>query len=468
MKRLVFCFDGTWNKLDAAHPTNVVITAQSIVPVTRNGTVQQIFYHEGVGTKKTDRISGGVFGLGVVPNIADAYRTLIFNYAIGDEIYVFGFSRGAYSARSFVGLVGTVGILHRSQASKVDEAIAHYRSRSSDDEFRNLMFRFRSDHSYDVCISGLDEEWRTSNCSGYVPGSAIQLQIAYLGVWDTVGALGIPSRYTLLSPFNRKLQFHDTALSMFVKSARHAIAIDERRKDFTPTLWDNVDELNAAAGARSDAPDAPYLEKWFPGTHSSVGGGGERRGLSDQSLAWVLDGAQHAGLELDSSDRTPIYGLKPDSREFIADTASPGLLYRLMNSLAAADRLPGPSSLDKVSMSARRRWKERAEDLADGKIYRPGTLQEVSAKLDALSADDVGLGLPTADAKGYDLYTVKRGDALRKIAKERLGSADRDKEIYDLNRDKLEDMNLIYVGQTLRLPKQTDVAESGGRNTKTV
>lgn len=314
------------------------------------------------------------------------------------------------------------------------------------------MLQFRSTFSAGVCLSQTEDEWRIKNCEGYTAGSVPRIQITYLGVWDTVGALGIPTRYTLLSPFNRKLQFHDTALSPFVKSARHAIAIDERRKDFVPTLWENVDHLNRVAGEDGKAPDAPYQEKWFPGTHSSVGGGGDRRGLSDQALAWVLDGAQHAGLELDGSERTPIYGLKPNSREFLQDTAEPGFFYKAMNALAAADRMPGPASINEVSISARRRWKEKADDLLDKKEYRPGTLKNVAAQLDALSAADVGLGLPTAHEGSYTLYLVKRGDALRKIAKEQLGDANKASDIYDLNRDKLESPDLIYVGQTLRLP----------------
>jgi nucleoid-associated protein YgaU len=128
-----------------------------------------------------------------------------------------------------------------------------------------------------------------------------------------------------------------------------------------------------------------------------------------------------------------------------------------MNALVAADRMPGPASLRDVSMSARRRWKERAEDLLDKNLYRPRTLERVSSQLDALSDEDVGLGLPPAETGQFTLYEVKKGDALRKIAKEHLGSADRATEIYALNRDKLEDMDRIYVGQMLRLPgKPTD------------
>src|SRR2546421_4524568 len=119
MKRLVFCFDGTWNRIDAAHSTNVVMTAESVLPLASDNVSQLIYYHEGVGTGRWDRIRGGIFGSGLVQNLADAYRFLIFNHTPGDEIYVFGFSRGAYTARSFVGLIGCCGILLRKDAGKV-------------------------------------------------------------------------------------------------------------------------------------------------------------------------------------------------------------------------------------------------------------------------------------------------------------------------------------------------------------
>jgi hypothetical protein len=96
MKRLVFCFDGTWNRLDAQYSTNVVLTAESVLPLTQENVAQVVFYDEGVGTSKFESLSGGMFGAGLLKNMADGYRFLIFNYSPGDEIYVFGFSRGAY------------------------------------------------------------------------------------------------------------------------------------------------------------------------------------------------------------------------------------------------------------------------------------------------------------------------------------------------------------------------------------
>ncbi len=99
MKRLVFCFDGTWDRLDAYYPTNVVLTAQSISPVAKGGVVQIIHYDEGVGTTKISKWSGGLFGIGLLAHIVNAYTFLVFNYEVGDEIFVLGFSRGAFTAR---------------------------------------------------------------------------------------------------------------------------------------------------------------------------------------------------------------------------------------------------------------------------------------------------------------------------------------------------------------------------------
>ena len=285
MKRLVFCFDGTWNCLDAPHSTNVVITAESVLPIASDGVSQAIFYDEGVGTRKGEKLSGGLFGHGIVENLGDAYRFLIFNHTPGDEIYIFGFSRGAYTARSFAGLLSTCGLLRRSDAAKVTDAVLLYQQRKANDAaFDREMTDFRRQYSPQVCVSDADDLWRSQNVPDYKIGSVPRLRVTYLGVWDTVGALGVPARYKWLNFLDRKYDFHDTSLSTFVKSARHAVAIDERRKDFVPTLWDNVDEMNTAASAKAEADDAPYQQKWFPGVHGSVGGGGERRGLSDRAL----------------------------------------------------------------------------------------------------------------------------------------------------------------------------------------
>lgn len=211
MKRLVFCFDGTWNKLDPSLATNVVLTAASIERTEADGTSQIIHYDEGVGTGELEKIRGGVFGQGLVQNLREAYRFLIFNYDPGDEIFVFGFSRGAFSARSFIGLIRQVGPLQRLHVGRIDEAIEHYQNqeRGQDDADEDLR-AFRAKYSGAVCIGSGDDQWRCDNIDGYSTGSAPMLRIKYLGVWDTVGALGWPKMLPWDDWLNREHAFHDT------------------------------------------------------------------------------------------------------------------------------------------------------------------------------------------------------------------------------------------------------------------
>lgn len=454
-KRLVFCFDGTWNRLDAVTPTNVVITAESILPLARDGTAQAIFYDEGVGTGRFDRLRGGLFGIGVVEKLASAYRFLVFNYTPGDEIFVFGFSRGAFTARSFVGMLRNCGVVSRSKAGRITDAVELYRSRDPklgpDSE---ASFRFRAEVSGSVVLNEKEDEWRVENVPGHRRGSRPVLKVAYLGVWDTVGALGVPTRYRLLSFFNRKFQFHDTNLSSMVEAGRHAVAVDERRMDFTPTLWSNIADLNRVAGRDPDDLFAPYQERWFPGVHCGVGGGGDFRGLSDQSLIWIWEGAQRAGLALDTSPGSRIYELAPDFRDRLSpfDLARLGriaLAKQRVVSLAwrSADRA-GPSKWCEVSPSAHRRWQAAPETLVGGDgPYRPAPLLPFSERLDQPVSD---FRLPPPGS--YRIVCVKPRDTLGKIAARELGDRKRWREIYEINSDSLIDADHIFPGQPLRVP----------------
>lgn len=464
MKRIVFCFDGTWNRLDAQFPTNVVFTAESVIPIAPDGTAQLIHYDEGVGTEKFERLTGGMFGSGIERNLAEAYRFLVFNYTPGDELYVFGFSRGAYTARSFCGLLANAGIIRRRDAAKIGEAVKLYQSRKPGDSVHAAnSLLFRRTYSPDVCVSSDEDRWRCDNLEGYVAGASPLLTITYLGVWDTVGSLGIPDRYKWLAFMDRGKEFHDTDLSPFISAARHAVALDEKRKDFSPTLWSNVKALNLARGFEVDNLVAPYQQRWFPGDHGSVGGGGYLRGLSDQALEWILDGARAAGLKLDSAKHSRIYELRPDFREHLGnmDDVPPdvpvkkkGPMSYAMSALPTAVRANGPTRLDELDMSTIRRWVADKIMLKDGREYRPKTLDAVKAQLAALSADDVGLGLETkADPSSFDLYEVRPNDTLGKIARARYGSAKKAEVIFNANRHILFDMDRIYAGQNLRIPK---------------
>lgn len=446
MKRLVFCFDGTWNKLSPDLATNVVLTAASIQRVDRHGVPQIIHYDEGVGTGDLDAMRGGMFGTGLIDNVREAYRFLVFNYDPGDEIHVFGFSRGAYSARTFVGFIRHVGPLHRLHVGRIDEALDLYERRkegkAGPDE---AMRRFRAEFSGKVCIGAADEDWRCSNHPGYVPGSAPQLRVRFLGVWDTVGALGVPEVLPFSGWLNREYDFHDPSLNSFVESARHAVAIDERRELFPPVLFGDLSTLNAAAGFASEDPNAPYQERWFPGVHGSVGGGGDIRGLSDDALAWVLTGAKRAGLRLDTEVGTRIHGFRPDPLAPLVNEAAPEWSA---TQLLKDDR-EGPEHLWQVSASAARRWRTPAARLG-GEAYRPPSLDRVAAALDALGEWDF---TPPMDLLATE--KVRPGDSLSLYARRHYGDDDLWPEILAANLDVVDDPDEIFPGQEIRVPRRT-------------
>ncbi len=354
MKRIVIACDGTWKRIDAEHPTNVALLAQAVLPVAPGGIAQIVCHLDGLGTgrgtgavaRALDRTLGGAFGLGLTAAVAAAYRFIVFAHAPGDAIMLFGFSRGAYMARSLAGLIRNVGILPRSAAHAIPAALALYQDRRPEAGPKgSLAAAFRDRHGAEV--PPLD----------------------YLGIWDTVGALGLPGHLRLARLVNRGLAFHDTALSGRVRAARHAVAVDERRRNFPPALWTNLEALNAeaAGGGRR------YRQEWFPGDHGSVGGGGQITGLSRGALLWVADGAMEAGLALDplalDAWRRQASPLGP----LTARGSRPlGLAGRLL-AVGQRDRA-GPERVSELAEATRRRWQVDAS-------YRPGALSRLAAAL---------------------------------------------------------------------------------------
>ena len=270
MKRLVVCCDGTWNKPDAETITNVEKIARTVQsdPRATNGTHQLVYYVSGVGAGSylADRILGGAFGFGLFQNVISSYRFLAQNYEPGDEIFIIGFSRGAYTARSLAGMIGRVGLL--TKVSLVEErlpaAVHMYQRRNlPEGAFGESVDEFRHDHCYPA-------------------------KVDFLGVFDTVGALGVPG-FMRFAP-----RFHDIQLSSQVLRARHAMAIDETRLKFAPTFWEAPEE---PPGAPTE--DERVKQVWFEGAHSDVGGGYRSTGLSDTSLLWMAREANAAGLVFD-------------------------------------------------------------------------------------------------------------------------------------------------------------------------
>ncbi len=192
MKRIVIASDGTWSRLDAPHPTNVAKLAQAVLPQAPDGVAQITCHLDGVGTGRgtgrlargIDRMLGGLFGTGLTETIEEAYRFLVLTYAPGDEVYLFGFSRGAFSARSLAGLIRNCGILDRAHAAAIPEALALYWARSPEaGPDSPAALAFRAAHAAQVTTGPGEAAWRAEH--GLPEG--VPLQLAYLGVWDTVG-----------------------------------------------------------------------------------------------------------------------------------------------------------------------------------------------------------------------------------------------------------------------------------------
>lgn len=380
MKRIaVFC-DGTWNKADQPFPTNVRRMAMMVPARGADGIEQVALYFNGVGVPEgggwlhrlDEKISGGAMGVGLDQKIAIAFQHLARQYAPGDEVHIFGFSRGAYTARSLAGLIRKCGLPEAPPAALVDECFGRYRERTEDskpDSEDSMAFRLRV--SPRVTTSPAEAAWRRAR--GHPPG--LPFRVTYLGVWDTVGALGIPSHWGLPARLmNRKYRFHDTELSRFVQAARHAVAIDEERRTFVPTLWTNLARL------RAENPDGDYRQEWFAGVHGSVGGGGDIVALSALALLWVAEGAMALGLTF-----------QPDAIE--ATRAGCDLLGPLYNQSTGKSLVEkamgltgraraGPDQIGMVAHPAVRRWREdRLPSGWRGGAYRPQTLQPLAAAL---------------------------------------------------------------------------------------
>lgn len=297
MKRLIVCCDGTWNEPEQKdrgfmRPTNVVKIARMIRPQAADGTVQQVYYDRGVGTGDfIDRIFGGMFGVGLRHNVLEAYRFLYDNYAPGDEIWLFGFSRGAYTVRRVAGMLRKCG-LPAADLAKLDH------DEAADRAYAIFVRRETADQGgADSPVAlAFREQFRTA-----------RIPVRFIGVWDTVGACGIGG---VLGQLAGKARFHDNKLSADVQFAYQALSIDEQRTAFRPTLW----EQTPGAAAKGQV----LVQSWFAGVHCNVGGGYQDSGLSDVALHWMAARAEACGLSMDEKWRErlspDVFGELRDSR----------------------------------------------------------------------------------------------------------------------------------------------------------
>ncbi len=283
-KKIIVCCDGTWNKPEVVlrpkryRPTNVLRIARAVSPTDPDGGHQVIYYDSGVGTDGGlgHRIVGGATGYGLSSRIIKAYRFICQNYVEGDELYFFGFSRGAYSVRALAGMIGAVGLLYTKDLHKLPTAFRYYNTHPK--KRMQLLF-------YDEFIANHHTR---------------QVKIKFLGVWDTVGALGLPIPY--IGPFTRRwVGFFNTEIGSHIEYGYHALAIDERRGPFKPNLWSKLEHNPERPSSTKDV-----CQVWFPGSHSDVGGGAYDTTLSNEALLWMVNRATDCGLSFPSNFRNDI------------------------------------------------------------------------------------------------------------------------------------------------------------------
>ncbi len=261
-KRIAVCTDGTWDS--SANNSNVYKIFKAMLKIPGEQTP---FYDDGVGADGTliEKLAGGAFGDGLYKKIKEAYSEIAHVYEDNDEVFLFGFSRGAYTARSLAGMIAVCGLpIKPHDSDLVDTAFQAYRNKDQ----------------------------RAGLLAGLAPYGMVDAKIAMVGVWDTVGSLGIPAAFGGVSPL--LYGFLDTGLHSDVLHAYHAVSIDERRKQFPATLWTSAPTSNQT-----------IEQVYFSGVHCDVGGGyaddANGTALSDITLGWMIAKAQALGMKFDPS-----------------------------------------------------------------------------------------------------------------------------------------------------------------------
>lgn len=336
MRNLVIGADGTWNKPDQFDrdrqvPSNVV---KMVRAVERHapGLTQLRWYSTGVGTAGLiDKMWGGVSGRGLFGNMRQAYMWLLEHFQPGDRLFLFGFSRGAFTVRSLAGMLQVCGIPELAGDSSLVE-IANEASG---------IYRIHDDAKRAAAGAAFRKKYNS------LPG-----HVHFLGVWDTVGAMGLPTKGPLGWATRSRHRFHNVQLGDNISHAYHALAINERRAPFEPALW------------REPCPPQvkTVQQMWFPGVHTNVGGGYVDTGLSDLSLKWMMDCAASHGLVFN-----------PD---YVARRVDPNAFGELRDSLTAAystplTGLPRPRAIgtgalaEALHLSVQQRWfcPSRPDDL---------------------------------------------------------------------------------------------------------
>ncbi|MGA3188523.1 MAG: DUF2235 domain-containing protein [Bryobacteraceae bacterium] len=298
-RRIAFCADGTWDTV--TNDTNVYRLSKAICAIPGE---QYSFYDDGVGSDGTpiDKLLGAAFGLGLFQKIKDGYSTIASVFEAGDEVFIFGFSRGAYTARSLAGMIAACGLpTTNPDTNLVNTVFQAYRNKDQRQAILGTL------GAYDL----------------------VKANMTMVGVWDTVGSLGIPAIFGGVDPVLNG--FLDTGLHPDILNAYHAVAIDEKREEFPATLW-----------TPPFSPGQVVEQVYFCGVHCDVGGGysddaDSGTALSDITFSWMMSKAKALGLVFDqgvlATYPSPID--KKDSLDTKHESWSPLWMFPKLRSIAS-------------------------------------------------------------------------------------------------------------------------------------
>lgn len=402
-KNIVVCSDGTGNTAIKGRGTNVFKLFEA---VDLNGhrtdprlPPQVSIYDDGVGTEdfKPVRVVAGATGYGLSRNVRQLYKELVRIYDPGDRIFLFGFSRGAFTVRTLAGLIGVCGIVDvrrlptvAALQSAVKRAYRAYRAR-----YRTPLGRLVRGAVDPQSI----ERFRAECCH------ELPAPVHFLGVWDTVDAVGLP--FHLAEVINLtvyRFKFPDQHLGAVVQTACHALSVDDERHSFHPLLWHH----------RDAGDDQRIDQTWFAGAHSNVGGGYPKQGVSLVALEWMLEKAERAGLRLVPGDRGYYRDHANVDDKVYDPRAGIGMFYRWkprdVAALCAANRV-APT----VHLSVLERIAHGTED------YAPGNLAPNARVVITPSADPAADEAARARARGVEavLHDAHRADPRPLVARVR-------------------------------------------------
>jgi uncharacterized protein (DUF2235 family) len=357
-KRLALFFDGTWDTPE--NKTNVWELHQLLSDTGPDGVPQVKFYDPGVGTHWYDRLTGGAFGAGLPTNVQQGYDWLRKNYTPGDEVFLFGFSRGAFTARSLAGFIARCGLLNPDAPMTVQQAFNRYRRGDDARPIYDLLFLQRKGET------NFDAEERILLQYTIYHRDLIKM----VGVWDTVGSIGLPFGNI---PGISSLSFHflNTHLSKIVQNSYQALALDEERKPYWAVLWTNYTPQRPSAGEPPRTDDRMVEQRWFAGAHCNVGGGYPNDILPLRPRAWIQEKAIACRLGFRSQVVVTDADLDQKPRDSYAEFLRP--VWQWLAFLKTCQRYVRWVMSDPV---------DRPEHRKNGQIVPAGRVETVNERID--------------------------------------------------------------------------------------